>query len=224
MKKLTLKIKKNITNQWRESFPSMGIYKNMWILRRVGPFLQGICLDKDTSNSSYLPTFHIHNLVNQDDDFISLTLRTPLMNTKSGAPLHISIAQHEDYFSDYVTKFRQQVPLTLDGGLSCHEFLHVFKNYINNGQAENRYPLPLYFDMTCLLIWCGKPEASLLFDEVSQKIKSWPNDVTKYMEQSIKEFHGLKAYLNNPTHLKNQVNSAVEHLELTMVPSIDITE
>jgi len=221
MKKLTLSLKNKITKQWGEAFPSLGVYKNMWLLRRVGPFVQGICLDKDSSNTNYLPIFHIHNLVNQDDDFISLTLRAPFVNKKNGVPLRITIAQHDERFSEYVRQFRTQIPFSLDKEISCDEIWGAFKNYIKNGQEETRYPLNQYLDMLCLLIWCDREdEARLFFEKSCLSIDSWPSDVTRYIEERINKFHSLKGFLGHRADMTEKVERVVENLGLNQLPSI----
>ena len=43
--KLTRTMKKEITKQWQAEFPSMGIYKNMWLMNIVGPIIVGLLLE-----------------------------------------------------------------------------------------------------------------------------------------------------------------------------------
>jgi hypothetical protein len=62
MMKLTPALKKTITNDWRALAAQFATYKPMWLARRIGPLVQGICLDRDSSNAAYLPTLHVHCL------------------------------------------------------------------------------------------------------------------------------------------------------------------
>jgi len=223
MKKLTSSFKKKATNQWADAFPDLGVYKNMWLLRRVGPFLQGICLDMDSSGSNYLPTFHIHNLANQDDDFISLTLRTPLVSKKNGSPVRISATQHEEIFSDFIEQFRLQTPISLTGNISFENVWVAFQNYLKNGQAETRYPLNQYFDMTCLLIWCDRAdEAKSFFYDKCKEIVGWPSSVTQHIGDRINKFYSLETLLEKPEDLRKKVDEVVISLNLERLPSVSL--
>ena len=76
--KLTRTMKKEITKQWQAEFPSMGIYKNMWLMNIVGPIIVGLLLEVKSINSEYYPTLHLDILTrerNEDDD-IALTAST----------------------------------------------------------------------------------------------------------------------------------------------------
>ncbi|MDO6705958.1 hypothetical protein [Photobacterium sp. 1_MG-2023] len=225
MKKLTPLIKKKITKQWHDEFTGLGIYKSMWLLRRVGFFVQGICLDRDSTNSNYLPIFHVHNLVGQKDDVISLTLRTPFRQISNGVPFHITLLQHEKSFSEYVLDFKAQMPLPLEGGISCDEMIKAYENYIANGQYETRYPLSQYFDMLCLFIWCDRiDEAKVFFDDVRDKIDSWPNDVTRYMGERITDFNNLQSYIDNPEVMRATIETTIERLGFAGIPSGELIE
>lgn len=57
--KLTQYLQDKITEDWARLLPGLGIYKPMRLLRRVGPMLTGICLDRDSGNEAYRPTFHV---------------------------------------------------------------------------------------------------------------------------------------------------------------------
>lgn len=224
MKKLTPSLKKKITRDWEQAFPDLVVYKNMWLLRRLGPFVQGICLDTDSSNANYLPTFHIHNLASQDDDFISLTLRTPLVSNRNGAVQHITLSQHEQALAEYQVQFREQAPFSLDTEVSCDEIWHAYKKYIEQGQEETRYPLNQYFDMVCLLIWCKRlSEALAFFDQCCREIESWPEQATRYITDRVNGFYALKNDIADPRRIQQKVEKATLTLGLEHKPSTELT-
>jgi len=52
-KVLTKSAEKQITEDWQREILSLGVYEPRWLLRRVGPLLVGICLDRDSGGTSY---------------------------------------------------------------------------------------------------------------------------------------------------------------------------
>ena len=94
MKKLTPAVKRKITLDWHDCFPEMGIYKPLHLLRRVGPLLIGILLERDRTADRYLPTFYVHNLA-KHFPVITLTLASPLRTEKTFAPDKIKVSEHE---------------------------------------------------------------------------------------------------------------------------------
>ncbi len=224
MKKLTISQKNKITKQWAEEFPSLGIYKSMWLLRRVGPLLQGICLDRDSSNSNYLPTFHVHNLAIQESKSISLTLYNPLLGKKNNYPERISMVQHELKFAEFVGRFRSQAPLNLSGDFLCDRVLDAYNQYIKRGGAETTYPLNQYHDMLCVLIWCQRfEEANAFLDGVRQQILDWPPKATQYIGERIKKFFKLQCWIDNPHEMRNSVDLTVSALKLDHLPCSNLT-
>lgn len=222
-KKLTTSIKRKITKAWEEEFPNLVIYKNMRLLRRVGMILQGICLDRDSSNDNYLPIFHIHNLVLQESDFISLTLCHPLVTRKHGVPSHVTFVKHEEQFQSIVNEFRSQIPFPLEGDLKCDDILSAFDDYIKNGKAETQYPLNPYRDIFCLLVWCNRiDEAKSFFDKAYENIQTWPERVTKYAEDRIEDFIAKKVYLEKPELIRKRVDEVVRELKIEHLPNSNI--
>jgi hypothetical protein len=51
--KLTRAVEKRITEDWAREFTGMGVYKRRWLMRRVGPLLIGVSLDRDSHGDLY---------------------------------------------------------------------------------------------------------------------------------------------------------------------------
>jgi hypothetical protein len=62
MIKLTPPLKRQITHAWNERFPQMGVFEPMWLMRRIGPVVQGICLNRSSTGTDYIPITHIYDL------------------------------------------------------------------------------------------------------------------------------------------------------------------
>ena len=63
--KITLSMKKKITNDWKELYPEMGIYKPMWLMNILGPLVVGLLLHIKSNKDRYIPTLHMHNLAEE---------------------------------------------------------------------------------------------------------------------------------------------------------------
>jgi hypothetical protein len=58
------KVANKITKDWQRELPKLGINRPMSLLRRVGPLLVGVSLEREFG-SRYTPTFHVHFLGKQ---------------------------------------------------------------------------------------------------------------------------------------------------------------
>ena len=67
-KKFSRKMKTEFTQQWAKEIPSMGIYKNMWLMNIVGPVVVGVLLEVKSGNDMYYPTVHLYNLADYIDE------------------------------------------------------------------------------------------------------------------------------------------------------------
>lgn len=223
MKKISSSKKKSITNQWKNEYPELVLYKNMWLLRRVGPLLQGICLDRDSTNVSYLPTFHVHNLIGQEDDFVSLSLKRVLAKS-NGTPLVITEIQHDKNFGDFIKEFNKQVPFGFSGDVELKDIVKTYENEMNNGRTDTKYPLQQWYDLVCLYLWVDRDkDAEQLFFKAKKSIELWSTDVTRYIPDRIEKFMLLQEFIENPTMLSALVEDSLSILKLDKLPINKIT-
>jgi hypothetical protein len=214
MKKITAAKKKEITNAWAQEFPELTVYKNMWLMRRVGPLLQGICLEKDSTNSNYLPTFHVHNLIGQEEDFISLSLKTVLVKA-NGTPQRITEMQHDKECQNYIQQFKKQVPFNFAGKIKLKQVVKAYEEELSSGRADVKYPINQWYDLISLYLWCNKLKyAQKLFEKAKNSIEQWPEDVTKYMPDRIQKFMNLESFFSSSDELKKKVDIAINELKL----------
>ena len=194
------------------------------MFRIVGPFIQGITLVRDSSNLNYLPTFHLHNLGSQEGDFISLTIKTPLLTEKTRYPDKITVSRHEKDFSEIVNRFSKQLPLPMTGKIPAKKVIKAYEGYIRSGGASTRYPLFEFFDMVCVYIWINKlKKAQDLFDSTLKEIHGWPSNITEPIKDSLRKYQDdLGVMLENPQKLKDKVKEAIDSLNLSNFPQSNI--
>ncbi|MEV7323900.1 hypothetical protein [Streptomyces sp. NPDC093970] len=103
---------KQVTADWARVFDGFDIWRPLRLLRRVGPLLQGITLDRSTSGDAYFPTAHIHALT-RPFPVVSLTLGQRLAS-KSGMPKTVRFSDHAEDYLGAARLLADQARLSLD--------------------------------------------------------------------------------------------------------------
>ena len=103
---------KQITADWARVFDGFDIWRPLRLLRRVGPLLQGITLDRSTSGDAYFPTAHIHVLT-RPFPVVSLTLGQRLAS-RSGMPETVRFSDHAEDYLGAARRLADQARLSLD--------------------------------------------------------------------------------------------------------------
>ena len=150
---LTKTVEKQITEDWQRQIPSLGIYQLRHLLRRVGPLLVGICLERDSGAKKYKPMFHVHCL-GMEAPAVYLTLFTQLRSERSGGPDFVQVQWHEEKYREAAARMVRQSLLPLAGDLLLDQVINAYEAYLASplGRA---YPVSLYRDMIMLLAWGG---------------------------------------------------------------------
>lgn len=173
---LTRANEKQITEDWRQEIPCLGIYRPRHLLRRVGPLLVGICLDRDSSGEIYNPTFHVHSLCLADDT-VSLMLGTQLRSERSGGPSYVEVKWHGQKYKEAAARMVRQSLLPLDGDLSLDQVIKAYHIYLSSplGRA---HPVSPYQDMIVLSAWGGDEQGALRFLCECLRISDAPREVS----------------------------------------------
>ncbi|MFB6985758.1 hypothetical protein [Streptomyces sp. NPDC056304] len=116
-----------VTADWTKVFGGFDTWRPLRLLRRVGPVVQGVTLDRSTSGDAYYPTTHIHALT-RPFPVISLTLGQRLVSN-SGMQEAIRFARHAEDHLDASRRLAEQARLSLDAPPSVGDIvkeLHAF--------------------------------------------------------------------------------------------------
>lgn len=103
---------KQVTADWARAFDGFDIWRPLRLLRRVGPLVQGITLDRSTSGDAYFPTVHIHALT-RPFPVISLTLGQRLASS-SEMQESIRFTDHAEAYLDAARRLAGQARLSVD--------------------------------------------------------------------------------------------------------------
>jgi hypothetical protein len=238
-KTLTKSAEKKITEDWRTMVPSMGVYQPRWLLRRVGPILEGICLDRDSGGDAYRPTFHVH-LLGREFPCVSLTLSTQLRSERSGGPDFVQVRWHEDEYQEAARRMARQSLLPLEGDLTLRQLVNAYRGYLATPMGKMQ-AVPLYFDMVILLAWAGHSEAAQGVLAECLKIESGPRDVAvnridggKVVQKETHRLHDpefrhvggrdvfeaiCQRLIENPTEIQQTVDVQIVALGVSDLPA-----
>ena len=215
MKSLTTAAKKQITQDWAELFPGMGVYKPLHLLRRVGPLLIGIALETDSSNISYRPTFHVHSLT-ADFSEVSLTMSQALATVRTNAPETIDVVRHDAKFREAAERLSNQAALPLSGDLLLSTVVAAYQAYIR--RPTTHYQPELYEDIALISAWLGEAEqASRVIEEATSVMQSWPQNVLEAIGGLNEWIAALRDRASKPGEIRAAVERRVEDLGVSTI-------
>lgn len=118
---------RQVTVDWARVFDGFDIWRPLQLLRRVGPVLQGITLDRSTLGDAYCPTAHVHALT-RPFPVVSLTLGQRLASG-SGMQEAIRFTDHAEDYLGAARRLAEQARLSLGAPPTVRDVvaeLHAF--------------------------------------------------------------------------------------------------
>jgi hypothetical protein len=215
--KLTPTVKRKITRDWLGKFPQYGVYKPMWLLRRAGPILLGIILERNRGNDWYYPIFHLHNLASAFP-CVSLTLAHNLKTIKTGSREFIEAEFHESKYAEAADRLCHQAPLSCADEIHLSDVLDLYAKGFENPFLA--VPTLLYKDIVTILAWAGaRKEAREYLDRALIESSQW-------RPQAIENEGGLDLWrarleeaINNPDQVRMVVAEEIIKHRLEKIPS-----
>ena len=196
----------------------MAVYQSMWLARRVGPLVQGVCLERDSVGGAYFPTTHLHNLC-RPFPAMSLSLSQRLLSERSGTQERIAIQFHEQHYREAAQRLTQASLLPLIGNLTLRQVLEAHRGYRELSRPDSKYPVLLFEDGILLLAWSGQREqAAGLIDQYIGEMRDWPATV-------MARFGGVGGWekkmvesIENPGNLQLTAQSQAQELKAADLP------
>lgn len=160
--------KKKITSDWNDTFPSLGIYKPMHLMNRVGPLICGILLEVKSGGETYIPTFHVHNLT-KPFETITLSLKYEFES--------IGIEWHEKKYQERAAKIMSNTPIPLQGDVLLSEILAAYEEYLSKNIGGPYLPY-VFEDIVLLSAW-GKDRQRIQkgLTLAESQMKVWPERI-----------------------------------------------
>ena len=220
-KLLNAAVEKQITREWQAELPSLGIYKPRHLLRRVGPLLVGICLDRDSSANKYMPTFHVHCLCAAFPG-VSLMLATQLRTERTEGPDYIEVRLHEDKYNEAAARMARQSLLPMTGDLTLAQVLDAYRKHMTTPMGRLTV-MHLYRDMILLSAWVGDQQGvSKLLEEA---LRSTADDANFRHVGGRTGFETeCRKAIANPGSIEQVVQDQVTALKLAELPQSNLLQ
>ena len=183
--KFTPALKNSITRDWRNHFPSLGVYKPMRLLKRHGPILIGVALDITGSNDRYIPTFHIHNLI-RPFPCVGLALRHVVPGKRvPQLDREIKIDMHAEEYCDAIEFLKHVAPELGFSVLGWPFVIAMYSKYVRQKRDYNiaKYCSNIFAEVILLARWCGHEDyARRCYDEALGLMRQWnpPIDLAEW--------------------------------------------
>lgn len=218
MMKLTSALKNSITLDWQSLVPQFSVLQPMSMARRIGPLIQGICLDRSSGNESYLPTVYVHCLC-KSFPVLSLSLGQPLLYGGSGVVERISAKFHKSRYMDACSRIIASSLLPVEGNWKLAQVIEAHDRYRSLGRSDSRYPIPLMEDAVSICAWLGEYEKGLsLVDRYCEEARSWSPDVLLRKGGVFAWENTLRGLAVSGEALRKTVTEQIEALKLTQLP------
>lgn len=220
--KLTRAVEKRITEDWAREFPGMGAYKRRWLMRRVGPLLIGISLDRDSHGDLYKPSVHVFFLGRHwPASEPALTLNESLRTSRTHAPDDVEVREHEEKYLDAVQRMKEQALLPLDGPVTLDEVLEAYRTHHERapmGKPSLTSHVILMCDVILLLVWCGRTaEAERMLQEVLESVSDERSYRHPYGSREAFD-RAMREAIEHPGTLREQVERQIERLGVQELP------
>ncbi len=215
---LTKSNEKRITDDWQQQIPSLGDYRPRRLLRRVGPLLVGVCLERDSSGNKYKPTFHVHCLA-KDAPAVFLTLLTQLRSEHSGGPDFIQVRFHEERYKEAAARMIHQSLLSLSGDLRLEQVMDAYRHYMATPMGKLQ-ATTLYRDMILLSAWAGDQAGALKLLDACLHIRS----DTEFQHLGGRAAFGAECQklIEHPDLVQQMVDSQIAALGVENLPTANL--
>lgn len=173
---LTATVKNAITEDWQRAFPTLGVFKPMWLAKRHGPLLLGLVLDRTRSNDVYVPKFHVHNLLAPSRAILlSLVLSVPDLRQPK-LPRQIKVVKHAKEYPAAVSFLSSAVPELGMARLSWAQIVDLHCNFIRQKRdyAVAKLCSQIFADVILLAHWFGHSDyAQRCLDDAVNLMGTW---------------------------------------------------
>lgn len=210
-KKISFGDKKRITIDWQHVFPSLGIYKPMHLLNRIGPLLVGILLEVKSGNESYIPTFHVHCLL-QPFPTVSLGLVTTINRE------YVHLEWHEKKYLDLAERMKKAALIPFEGDLDLGNIIDGFSKYA--AKPTFPYQPEVYEDIILICAWCGNEKGVQNGLRLAEShMKQWPENVLGRMGGLKNWQNSVEEKAQNREELHRICEQQIIELKVDKLPS-----
>lgn len=206
--KFDAKAKRRITNDWVEQFPSLQLWKPTRIVRRNGPLIVGICLDRDSEGDNYTPIGHIHSLC---IPFPIISLDMAAKYAKNSVAIRVKVVHHAEKFMAAVEAMKCQYPFLTKENLEFNDLIEVAVRFheINKGKVP-AFNLGSYNSIITAAAYLGEKNYAInLLNRKYVEMSKWPKESFNIIGSAEKWRSELLELIENPSILMNNVKNEI---------------
>ncbi|MFF3581617.1 hypothetical protein [Streptomyces mirabilis] len=212
---------KRVTSDWGAAFPGFSEWRPLRLLRRIGPVIQGVTLDRTTAGDGYFPTAHIHALV-REFPVISLTLGQRMV-TPSGVQESVSFARHSSEYQSAARRLVAQSRLSLEEPPTISSVADALYEHVSVQQGRGLPPAVRELEYGVLIAAvAGEPslvESGLRL--ARQMVDLWPKSrLPLDWKGSGIWLAGLEERIADPSVLSDAVEQQISFHKLVKVPAV----
>jgi hypothetical protein len=189
------------------------VYEQLHLLRRCGPLLVGLCLDRSSAPDIYTPTFHVHCLL-REFPTVSLTLFLRIQSA-NGCDDYVKLISHVKRLEEHVARMKKLAPLPLEGDVALRQYERAVRNWLKYIQSP--YWPDLLEDRILIRAWLGA-EYETTLDEAASEISSWPSHVLAKMDPLDVWYQRIKARAEDRAGLQRTLESEIEKHRVSKLP------
>jgi hypothetical protein len=229
--KFTPQMKKEITKQWQEEFPSMATLRMMDFANILGPLVIGLTMRMHRIIDDYTPRLYIHVLCREWPNI------SPCVDISDG---RVSTISPKDKYLKIADNLRKKAILPLEGDVKLELALERLKkhyDYMDHyyrevlGGKDGWYQSAIMFEIILYLAgWSGVESAIRNAEEfVEKRIRTFRSDylVRKPSIEFVDDapvvpifqwFEEMKELIKDMEKLRNTVPKQIEALKLSKLP------
>lgn len=220
--KLTPAIKRQITRDWASALPTLTVWKPMWLVRRHGPMLYGLCLDGAAQPDAYIPTVFTHCLANPFPA-ISFIGNAPVPD-RAGTSTKVRWMLHAEKFGPMAQLLAQRHPPLQSGALGLNDLLKHYREYLRGDYGRNNQWMVGHFTaMAFSAALLGQQDvAQRVLDRAAALTRSWPPSVRTALGTVAEWEQTLRVEMKNPTTLAANVAAEVIKHKVDKLPDLGL--
>jgi|CXWL01.1.fsa_nt_gi hypothetical protein len=216
--KLSVPIKRKITERWISAFPDFAVYKPMWLMKRNGPVLIGICLERFSSNDEYRPITHVHNL-SRPTGFATLSIASQILDPTRRREMRLTAESSEQDIEVAIAQVKSQSTIPLTRKVLLNDILSAYRQYVTNAISSDGYPVFEYEDIVRLLTWCCKlGKARKMVEDIEVITRDWDPFVFRHVESREVYLRTLYHIVINPSDSDKVIADEIENLDAKSLP------
>jgi len=210
--KFDAKMKRSITRDWKEQFPTFIVWKPDRLIKRYGPVLVGICFEPSGSNDDYTPIVHMHNL-SIPFPTISLALAGRVLDDK-GVIKRIDITDHEKKYMQFVDQIQLEYPYIDKDKIDFNDLVLATHKYLS-GRYILHQTSPYNMIITTA-VYLGQMEYAMeALNQFKEIISKWPDRAFNIIGSVDKWREGMLEMINKPDEICANVEEEIIKHKLT---------